>query len=447
MIDVLHVPYTYFPDRTGGTETYVAALIAGLRVNGINSAVAAPIDVQTSRAYVHEGTQVHRFAHAEASLRLDDQYGLGDPVAASDFATLLARVKPRIVHLHAWTSGISLRVLRAAHAGSCRVVFTYHTPAVSCARGSMMIYGRSVCDGALFVNRCCRCVLQQHGIPLAIGALLGEIPPAALRVVSFTGLAGGPATALQMSRLIALRHDAFRALLLEADAIVAVQDWVHELLLFLGAPREKLTLSRLAPPTTAETPITPDSAQRSVPRAGALRIAFFGRIDESKGIHVVIDALREIGAIPIRFDVYGAPQGREGERYLSRLRRLVADDGRVQFLDPVPTHTVTAVMRQYDVVVVPSVWMETGPLVVPEAMSVGVPVIGSDLGGIPSFVRNGVDGILVPPGDSQAWAAVLRRVAEEPGLLETLAKGVRPPETMARVVAEMLTVYSQVTAA
>ena len=444
MTDVLHVPYTYFPDRTGGTETYVAALARGLRARGLSSAIAAPVDSGPPRSYSHDGFDVHRFGTSGGALPLEDQYGAGDPVAAEQFAAVIERVRPRLVHLHAWTSGISLRLLRAAKAAGCPVVFTYHTPAVSCARGSLMIYGQSVCDGALFVDRCSRCVLQQHGVPLPIGWLLGKLPPAVGRAARRTGVRGRAVLALRMPELMDERHAAFRHLVSEADEIVAVQDWVYELLLFLGAPRQKLVLSRLALPETSAAIVGRTSGTLRLHAAGEpVRLAFFGRLDHTKGAHVVAAAVASLRGLPVSLDLFGAPQGSEGERYVAELRTTVADDPRIRFLPPVPTPDVVPRMREYDAVVVPSVWMETGPLVVPEAMSAGVPVLGSALGGITSFIRHDVDGLLIPAGDVQAWAHAIRRLVEEQGFLARLTAGVRPPETMDRIVDEMVALYSR----
>src|SRR5262249_57827025 len=58
--DVLHVPFSYFPDPVGGTEIYVAALVAALRAHGLDGGVAVPADGDPS--YIHEGLPVFRFA-------------------------------------------------------------------------------------------------------------------------------------------------------------------------------------------------------------------------------------------------------------------------------------------------------------------------------------------------------------------------------------------------
>lgn len=442
MTDILHVPYTYFPDRTGGTETYVAALMRGLRDHGLVSVVAAPVDGGPPAEYVHDDTPVYRYRTANA-LPLEQLYGAGDPLAASAFGDILDRVQPRIVHMHAWASGISLLLLRAARARGIPVVFTYHTPSVSCARGSLMLYGEAVCDGALFVGRCTRCYLQSLGLPLPVARAMGMVPPTVGRALRSMNLEGGPWTALRMTELMDERHSAFGQLLVEADELVAVQDWVFDLLLFLGASREKLSLSRLTLPMMSDA----DSGTGAVrtPRvrrpADNLRLAFFGRVEKLKGLHIVVRALLSQPALPARLDVYGSPSAGAGEALLAALQREARDDARITFHPPVPTPAVVDVMREYDALVVPSLWMETGPLVVPEALAAGIPVLASNRGGIPSFLTHEVDSLLLPPGDEAAWAAAIRRLATEAGLLERLTRGVRPPEPMDRVVREMIAIY------
>ena len=56
-----------------------------------------------------------------------------------------------------------------------------------------------------------------------------------------------------------------------------------------------------------------------------------------------------------------------------------------------------------------------------EAMSCGTPVIGTDAGGVPELIENGVDGILVPPKDPSAIAAAIATLAAEPAALVRLS--------------------------
>jgi glycosyltransferase involved in cell wall biosynthesis len=83
--------------------------------------------------------------------------------------------------------------------------------------------------------------------------------------------------------------------------------------------------------------------------------------------------------------------------------------------------------------------------VVLEAFAAGIPVLGSDLGGIAELVEHEVDGLLVEPASPEAWGGALRRVLDDPDLLTRLRRGVRPPRRMGQVAEEMLAVYHRLT--
>ncbi len=70
----------------------------------------------------------------------------------------------------------------------------------------------------------------------------------------------------------------------------------------------------------------------------------------------------------------------------------------------VPYERVHEIYQQADICIVPSVWPDPFPQVTLEAMSCGLPVIGSAVGGIPEQFEDGVQGLLVPPADPKALA-------------------------------------------
>jgi glycosyltransferase involved in cell wall biosynthesis len=98
-------------------------------------------------------------------------------------------------------------------------------------------------------------------------------------------------------------------------------------------------------------------------------------------------------------------------------------------------------MREYDLVAVPSQCLETGPMVVLEAFAAGVPVIGSDLGGIAELVTHGTDGLLVEPRAVTAWASVLRKISDDPVLLGQLRSNICPPRRISESARDMAELY------
>ena len=82
-------------------------------------------------------------------------------VAGMSFAgsSELASERPDVLHQHAVTAACSHELIAQAHARGVPVVFTYHTPAVTCLRGTLLHNGVDACDGRLDVERCAPCSL------------------------------------------------------------------------------------------------------------------------------------------------------------------------------------------------------------------------------------------------------------------------------------------------
>jgi glycosyltransferase involved in cell wall biosynthesis len=427
---VIHVPFCFAPDVVGGTEIYVEALAREQQRRGVEVLVAAP--AQHGERYEFNGLKVRRFG---ITPRIADQrvlYGAGDEIATRAFERILDEEQPDLVHLHAFTSAISAQLAHTIKQRGTDVVFTYHTPTATCARGTLMQWDEAVCDGLLRLHTCSRCVLHGLGAPKPAAFVAGSFPPSVGGVAVRLGATHGMWTAVRMTELLELQHAAMREFLGQADRVVVLCDWAGHVLMRNGIPPHKLVLSRHGLATNGG--VTRGRATRV-----GLRVAYMGRLHHTKGVDVLLRAVRAETDLDLRLDIFGVVQ--DGGDYVNTLRALADGDQRIQFVDPVPAADVPRVLGGYDVLAVPSRWLETGPMVVLEAFAAGVPVLGSRLGGIAELVRDGVDGLLVAPGSIPEWAAALRRLGDEPDLVRELEAGVRPPRSMSTVAEEMLEVY------
>ena len=146
-------------------------------------------------------------------------------------------------------------------------------------------------------------------------------------------------------------------------------------------------------------------------------MAFAGRITAEKGLDVVVDALprlRETRRIELR--IAGAVESPEHWRHCwERAQAAMASRPQldISHLGHLDAAGVDALFAAADVVVVPSRWPEPLGVVAAEALRAGAVVIASDVGGLDTFVHHGENGLLVAPGDVDAWAAALDRALGE----------------------------------
>jgi glycosyltransferase involved in cell wall biosynthesis len=184
-----------------------------------------------------------------------------------------------------------------------------------------------------------------------------------------------------------------------------------------------------------DTTVFAPRAARAGGAGGPFTVVSVGTLHEVKGQRHLVEACRLLAGSGVDVACHLVGSGPdEGD-----LRRQVAAAGleaRVHFEGGRTTEEVAALLQRSDVLVAPSVPTAQGkregiPVVLMEGMSSGVPVVASDLSGIPELVEDGRTGLLVPPGDPAALAAALRRLADDPGLAAALARGGRE-----RVLAE-----------
>jgi glycosyltransferase involved in cell wall biosynthesis len=233
------------------------------------------------------------------------------------------------------------------------------------------------------------------------------------------------------------RHEAgFHELGHLADKVVAVCQWLYDALERNGIPRRKLVCC----PQGIDLPVDFERPIRSASRDGILRVGFLGRWDPVKGVHILVDAFRRLPAsCRAELVIHGLPLDQAYER---SVRKMAEGVPRITIAEPVERRRLFAALANIDVLAVPSLWLETGPLVVLEAFAAGVPVLGSNLGGIAELVRTERSGTLLPPGDVDAWSReIASRAAQAPtwGFPGVPAM----PRSASRLASEMSDLYRE----
>jgi D-inositol-3-phosphate glycosyltransferase len=150
-----------------------------------------------------------------------------------------------------------------------------------------------------------------------------------------------------------------------------------------------------------------------------------GRMDPIKGFDSLIRTLPLLGDTTTRL-LIGGGSVEDTER--GRLESLASDLGvrhRVDFLGPIPQERLPLYYSAADLVVVPSHYESFG-LVAAESLACGTPVVASRVGGLPTVVRDGENGLLVPWLEPRAFASAIDRALGDPELMRTLRTNARP---------------------
>ncbi len=130
---------------------------------------------------------------------------------------------------------------------------------------------------------------------------------------------------------------------------------------------------------------------------------YFGRLSREKGLHMLISAFSQMSDLPLKI-VGTGPEKKDLIDYVhaNKLKNI-------EFLGFKTGDALKRLISEAAFVVVPSEWYENNPMTIVEAYSMGVPVIGANIGGIPEILPDGKTGFLFTPKDVESLKHVIAR--------------------------------------
>ena len=188
--------------------------------------------------------------------------------------------------------------------------------------------------------------------------------------------------------------------------------------------------------TTLESrEISAEPTQALHPINGKFKILFVGRHIERKGICYLIEAAKYLPRDKFEIRIVGAGDLTEKLKELAAQVDALAPSelrhdspAEIVFTGKLSPEALTSEYKNANVFTLPAIVDSKGDteglgVVLIEAMELGLPIVASDVGGIPDVVVDGVSGILVPEKDPQALANAFKRLQSEPALVQKLLEG------------------------
>ncbi len=495
---VLLVIHGYPPAAQGGSEIYAAAHAKSLvRDHGDDVVVLTRSNEPDRPEYevresADDGVRVVRINNTfRDTTSVSDSYV--HPRIAAIAAPFIAVFRPDVAYIHHLTclSTLIPELLAAAHVPA---FMTLHDYWLLCHRGQLFDTSHRMCANA--GRQCDRCIqgaaaagVRGRTLPLLRRA--ARLLPAAARaniehacasghsrVDDHTGDGRRLRDASFSVEQSALRLEHMRSVANHITHFFAPSAHIRQVFIESGlVTRDRITLSPYGVDRSAGSPrtaltetcgaekvgtdvrrtgelphgLTPGASGSARERAddiaaaGAvvgdrnrpLQIGYVGSLMVSKAPHVLVEAAGMLPPGLAHVHLFGEVVPYHGDDSYRRRVEGFADVAPVHRHPQRPNAAMLDTYRALDVLVVPSVWAENSPLVIHEALAFGIPVVASDVGGIPELVTHERNGLLFPPGDASALAAALLRLAREPQLLPTLKAHIECPRPLAGDVGSM----------
>ena len=293
--------------------------------------------------------------------------------ALREISNLLASFQPDILHVHNFFPSISPAIFFAAGKYRVPVVQTLHNYRLICAN-AMLFRDERPCED---------CTAGNSFLPGVIHACYRGSRVGSAIVGASTSVHAALGTwSNRIDRYIALTQFAARQ---------------------LGNGRIPAEKIRIKPN------FAPDRGYGQGQGGFAL---YVGRLSSEKGLETILAADR-LGHLPIPVHIAG-----DGP-LLTEIERACARPGsRLIYLGRLPRSEVVEQMKRAAALLVPSLWYEGFPMVIVEALSCGLPIIASRIGGLPEMVQDGHSGLLFEPGDPSALLQALRNFVSDTSGIE-----------------------------
>lgn len=422
---ILFVLEGYFPFRKAGTEIYVRNLVNHLRKMDFLIEILITSTDPSQKSYEFEGTRVHVIT-VTGTPGPKELNGIIPPQGFEAFKKKVNSIDPDIAHFHSFGRAINSRHLQWAGENGIKTVFTTHLGGLFCVRGSFLLHGNEVCDGKVDESRCLVCWGRTRGIPASVSKLAGNW----LRFEQYR-VAGKllPQAFLVKNRLIELER-----LKTHCDAIIAIAPWIRGMYGMNGII-EKVHLVEQG------IDVPPGIKRNGNRESGSLKLGFVGRMNPSKGFHLLRQALLEIESTGIELNVFTLT-GSDDIEYCRENKEWALADGRVTWSENVDHDVLMEEVAQLDLLVLPSVSNEVAPLVILEANRLRVPVLGSGYPAIRDLISEGVTGQIFQHNNPSDLKDKLVSIISDPEILDFWSARIPVVRSTEMVADDMVQIYN-----
>jgi glycosyltransferase involved in cell wall biosynthesis len=383
---VLHLVHGWPPWAHGGTELY-ASWLAHVQARDRDVAVYARFvdpdrELGDAVEHIDRGVRVRLVVNNFTQRNPLCRNGFHCARIARDFGAYLDDVRPEILHVH-HLAGHCASLLGVARTRGIPILYQAQDWWPICARVNLVDRDNAFCAGPQ-PSKCARC------LPM-------------------TNL---PGATMMSTALYRARQSWIRAQLAKVDAVVMGSAFIAD----------SYKHWRVLP---SRTPVhvvpygVPVHGARNADRATTagrpLRFGYMGALLPHKGVHLCIEAFRQLQGHQAEFHVWGSS---ENETYRASLLSSAAGLPHVHFHGVCLETEKTAILRSFDVLIVPSIGLESFGLVAREAMEQGVPVLASRRGALTELFAENQGGTWFTPGDPADLARQIERAIEDPGMID-----------------------------
>ena len=418
-----------------GTEQIVKVIFFELSKIGVDVEILGSDKFAYDLQFKNESEEVSNF------------FSRGKSRDSLKFKKLLQEIKPDIVQFHGFSgSSFGLEHLLACKELSIKTILWHNVPGITCMQSELLYMARTQCDGKFSLTKCTCCRLNQS-IPEFFTYIFGR----------FGNFSRNSFKNKILDRLLSSRkysYEFYKTNRLISDHFDHVRygaHWVRKVLLQNDFVDKKLIFIRpsISPEFWEEYSSNKKNFSRKNENENInennkknVQFIFWGRLIRSKGIHVIANAIKLLNEYDFVLNIVGDINS--GDRSFRKFYSKNKRNKKIIFHGALNQKSLFKLGKKCDAALIPSSWFETGPITVYEAFAMGLPVLGTKLGGIEELCKDEVDSFLFELNNYKELAKNMIRLIDNPKIINELRNNIPIPRAPQDLGLEIYKVYQKV---
>lgn len=387
-MNILLPTYSYQPYNYGGTEIYVSGLANYLKSKGHQVTVIAgmPPKAFEDHDIFFEDSNLKTVEYFQNEIRvigiilketnLTDIYRKNRTDWVNSWYAVFKKLPISywdILHIHSNTSAVGISLIKAAELYSPKIktIAAYHLP-FSCVKGTLLFERRmELCEVTPSVEICSACFISdKKSIPLPLAKMVVKVLPD-LQNEKFP-------TYLRIKNLVKEFIHSFDSFNKEIDQWHVFSEQIKEILLLNSIPKNRILLLRHG----VNQYFHCDNDSTIIERYNAKQTKFLyaGRFDSAKGFMTLLKAWCGLKQSSDRI-LFIVGEKQNEDKSLDKWLGLAKKRNDIIWLGKMDQQSIPGIMKEVHCVIIPSEWIEIGPLVFHEAIASGSDVLASNIGG------------------------------------------------------------------
>lgn len=405
---ILQIASGDFLSTYGGGQVYVKNIVDEMIRQGLDVAVLSFIN-----------KDIAIVEHAYKGIPL---WEIGTQATSVDIEGIVHTISPSVIHAHSQkalfaTLGERLHI---------PIIVTAHHGGILCPAGTLMNADDHICQTTVSHEYCLRCCLANIRTGRSWYPMMKLLPESSyvnlghalhkLPFIPFITPIGGVALSIQN------KISEWQTICEKSTRIIAPSNAIADAMCRNGLSRDKVTIIAHGIPKNEE--IKNDCPSKLGGRAhaegvsilahnGKIRFFYVGRICRVKGLHVLLEAFNGLAHLDkAELHIIGGAGNKGEQRYMEQLQRKYTSSN-IVWHGKVAPDEVFATIKDFDVMVHPTIFLEVFGLNISESLAVNKPVLATRCGGAEMQIVDGVNGWLVAPNDVEAMREKMSEIVEQ----------------------------------